>query len=266
MRNNGVWNWFKRKQDENSPTFRQMTTGELHVESGTILLADPMCMDDPVRIQGVPPGRWPFWGLIVRYPEGGERLAKIGLQLRPGIAQERRPLGNIPVDSAVVVAVDEQTYQTGWREVGPARVGCLCSPAHNEQVARLIGRKFGLKSHGVNGVRSEFDEPISEEMEERIIAYLQTFPFYAEHTFLYFHVETNNTFYLVQESINDRLWGEVVLDTDSGFNLLAFSSGFGDGSYSVEGLYNSEELRRVEIAFIDAAQDKVLEAFPLLRY
>jgi hypothetical protein len=266
MRNRRVWTWFKRKQTDAPPTIRQVMIGELHTNSGTILLADPMYMDIPVRIQGVPPGRCPVWGLVVRYPEGGERLAKIGLQLRPGIAQEQLPLGAIAVDSAVVVAVDEQTYQSGWREVGPARVGCLCSPAHNEQVARLIGRKFGLKSHEVNVLRSELDEPISEEMEERIIAYLQTFPFYAEHTFLYFHVETHNTFHLVQESINDRLWGEIVLDAGSGFNLLAFSSGFGDGSYTAEGFYHANQLCRVEIEFIGAGQDDLLKVSPLLRY
>ncbi|GEM_PF-2677294 len=261
-----MWNWHKRKQADEPPTIRQAMIGELHISSGTILLADPMYIESPVRIQGVPPGRYSVWGMIVRYPEGGERLARIGVRLRPGVAQARRPLGLIPVDSATVVAVDERAYQAGWREVGPARVGCLCSPAHNEQVARLIGRKFGLKSHEVNVLRSEFDEPISAEMEERIIAYLQTFPFYAEHTLFYFHVETNDTFHLVQESINDRLWGEVVLDAGSGHNLLVVSSGFGDGSYSVEGLYDSDELRCVEIEFIGPAQDKLLQAFPLLRY
>jgi hypothetical protein len=189
MRKRRVWNWFRGEQGDTPPTIRQVAIGELHTNSSTILLADPMYLETPLRIQGVPLGRCPVWGLIFRYPEGGERLAKIGLQLRPGIAQERLPLGAIAVDSAVVVAVDEQTYQSGWREVGPARVGCTGGPAHHEQVARLIGRKFGLKSHEVNVVRSELDEPISEEMEERIIAYLQTFPFYAEHTFLYFHVE-----------------------------------------------------------------------------
>jgi hypothetical protein len=261
-----VWNWFKREQADAPPTFRQARIGELHTNSGAILLADPMYMHDPVRIQGVPPGRCPVWGLIVRSPEGGERLAKIGLQFRTGIAQERLPSGAIAVDSAVVVAVDEQTYQSGWQDVGPARVGCLCSSAHNEQVARLIGRKFGLKSHEVNVLRSEFDDPISVEMEERIIAYLQTFPFYAEHPFFYFHVETHDTLHLLQESLNDRLWGEVVLDAASGFNLLAFSSGFGDGTYRAEGFYHANQLCRVEIEFIGTGQDDLLKAFPLLRY
>jgi hypothetical protein len=264
-----VWNWFKRKHTDNAPNIPQAMIGELHITSGTILLADPMYLNDSdvIRIEGVPPGRCRVWGQVIRFSEGGERLARIGLRLRPGIAQTRRPLGEIPVDSAIVVAVDEQAYVAGWREIGTERIGCASGHNLHQQIAKLIGRQFGLKSHEVNAVRSEFDEPISEELEEQIKAYLRTFPFYAERLSSYFYIDTKNTFDCVQECIGgDRLWGEVVLDANNGFNLLAFSSGFGDGSYKVEGLFDADELRCIEIEFIGASQDNLLEAFPLLRY
>lgn len=95
---------------------------------------------------------------------------------------------------------------------------------------------------------------------------MQTFPEYSKFTFMYFRVKTMNTCEHIQEAMRDQFWTEVVLDEVCGASLLAFSSGFGDGRYSVEGLYHSGELVGVEIEFIGPAQDKILEAFPMLRY
>ena len=169
------------------------------------------------------------------------------------------------MDSATVVAVDADVYEQHWKEVGSERIGQIGIPEHRK-IARLIEKRFGLKSRQVNVVVSEFEEPISEELEKEIQAYLQTFPEYAEHTFFYFRVKTMNTFERISEAMRERRWAEVVLDEVSGASLLAFSSGFGDGRYPVEGLYNSGELAGVEVEFIGPAQDKILEAFPILRY
>jgi hypothetical protein len=261
-----LWNWLKWKGSPGTPTVQQTTIGELQVPSGVLLLADPMHHFDPVRIEAVSRGRFPGHAQFIHYPEGGQRIAKVGLAFRGGTPESRQVLGSVGVDTATVFAVDAGVYEQFWQEVGPERIGRTRTPTDHRAVARLIEQEFGLKSRQVDFLASEFEEPISEELEERILAYLQTFPEYAEFTWVYFHVQTMNTFERILEAMRDRFWTEVVLDVVGGASLLAFSSGFGDGTYPVEGLYRSGELVGVEVEFIGPAQDKVLEAFPMLRF
>jgi hypothetical protein len=169
------------------------------------------------------------------------------------------------VDSATVIAVDRRAYEQHWQEVGPSRIGHIGTPEHRK-VARLIEKQFGLKSRKVSAVVSEFEEPISEELEAKITTYLETFPEYADFSFMYFRVKTMSTRERIQEAMRDGLWAEVVLVQPNGPSLLAVSSGFGDGSYPVEGVHSSGKLMAVEVEFIGPAQDKILKAFPILRY
>jgi hypothetical protein len=260
-----VWRWFKKKRAPDPPTFSQTVMGELEVASGAILIGDPMHFYDPIRVEDVPPGRFPVWAMIVRYPEGGERIARVGIRFRPGAPDARRPLGTIGVDSATVIVVDADVHARHWKEVGPERVGQIPLPGE-DKVARLIGERFGLEWRKRDVFTTVFQEPISEELEKQILDYLRTFPEYAEYPFMYFRVETMNTFERIQEAMRNRSWSEVVLDEPSGQSLLAFASGFGDGSYPMEGQYRSGELAAVEAEFIRPAQDEILEAFPILRY
>jgi hypothetical protein len=262
-----MWDWFRRrKRVPETPAVSRKVMGEIRVVSGTLLLADPGQLYDPVRIEGVPPGQVPAVAEVIRYPEGGRRVAKVGLHFRPGEAESCQTLGRLSVDSGMAVALDARTYETCWKEVGPARVGRTGTPKEHRRVASLIGEKFGLRRREVSPLESEFLEPVSEELEGRITDYLRTFPEYADFPFMYFRVDTRKSFELVQECLGERLWGDITLDEGTGEGLLAFSSGFGDGSYPVEGLYRSGELVGAEVQFIGPAQEKVLEAFPVLRF
>jgi hypothetical protein len=240
--------------------------GELELPSGTLQLADPSNILAPMKVEGIPSGRHPVYALIIRYPEGGIRVAQLGLRFRPGSVHISRVLGTVHVDSGTLVAIDAATYESHWREVGPDRVGVTGSPKDHRRVARLIERRFGLTAHEVNVLSSRFDEPISEELEEQITAYLKTLPEYAEFTFMYFGVLTGNTAERVQDAMEGKLWAEVPLAASSGPGLLAVASSFGDGSYPVHGLFGQNHLLGIEIKFIGPAQDKVLKAFPMLRY
>jgi hypothetical protein len=254
-----------RKGKAVSPTTRTITLGELRAHSGVLRIDDPWHMYDPVRIKNVPSSRFAIQAQLIQYPEGGVRIAKVHLGFRPEPPDSRKILGMVGVDSATIVLVDADDKKRHWKDVGPERVGCIPLPGQGK-VARLIEKRFGLRSRKVSPVASEFDEPISEELEARITEYLQTFPKYAEFPFMYFYVKTMNTRDRIAEAMRDRLWTEVVLDEPSGASLLALSSGFGDGSYPVEGHYRSGELVGAGIELIGPAQDRVLEAFPLLRY
>jgi hypothetical protein len=112
-----------------------------------------------------------------------------------------------------------------------------------------------------------FVDPIPEELERQITEYLETFPEYAGYTVLYFRVETNNTFDRLMEAMSEVSCCELVLNEDGDQNegLIAFTSGFGDGSYDLVGVYGADFLLAVEITFIGSEQDRILEGFPFLR-
>ena len=224
--------------------------GEVAISSGSLLIADSMHFGEPVQVEGIPPGRVPVEADIIRYPEGGRHIKKIAINVRPGQVESRRVLGQVRVDSARVVLLDAATYQQFWQEVGPERIGLTSTPNEHLRVAKLIQQQFGLKFREVSILHSRCLEPISEEMETRIIAFLKTIPKYSQFTFMYFRVQTGNTVERLNQAMLNRLWCELVLDESSAANLVAVASGLGDGSYFVEGLYGPRELVGFEVEFI----------------
>jgi len=265
--NQNLWQalrgWWKA--DDAQSSVREEEIGEVRIRSGTLLIADPMYITDPVCIEGLPAGRFPVVAQIIKYAEGGQRVARIQIRFGTGVITERQPLARVGVDSAMVIAIDEHTYRDHWKEVGPERIGTTHSPNDHRKVATLIANRFGLKWRPLNGFQSIFLEPIPEDLENEITEYLKTFPEYADYPFMYFRVETNNTFDRIQEAMRDTSWAEVGLTEDGDEGLIVFTSGFGDGSYELTGVYGKERLLATEITFIGPEQEKILEAFPFLR-
>jgi len=79
--------------------------GELQCRSPVLLLADPAALYGPIRIENIPTGRHPVHATLIRYPEGGQRVAKVAIRFRPGDVGDRRALGSIGVDSAMVASM-----------------------------------------------------------------------------------------------------------------------------------------------------------------
>ena len=249
--------WFNRKP---KPTVRDERIGTVRTDSGTLLLADPTYLSaDSLRIDGLPPGVHPVTARLIRYPEGGQRVAAIALGVRPGRG-DRRPLGEVGVDSAKVALLDEQAYRDHWHDVGPERVGVSIS----EDAIRLIGERFGLRWRRRDDCYFAFDEPIPVAREADIRAFLAGQPKYAKFAAIHFMIRTGDTAGRVADALLERWWAEVELAPGAG--VFAVSSGFGDGSYPVEGVYGPDGLRAVEVTFIGPEQDELLAAFPALRY
>ena len=80
--------------------------------------------------------------------------------------------------------------------------------------------------------------------------FLKTFPEFAEFPFMFFRVETGNTVSKLHKAMLGHRWCEIVLDEPSGANVVGVSSGFGDGTYRVEGLFQSQDLLGIEVEFI----------------
>jgi hypothetical protein len=218
-----------------------------------------------VRVEGVPPGRFAVRAQIICYPEGGQRIAKVSFAFGHGEAQSREEIGRLGVDTGRAVAVDAGVCERHWKLVGSERIGVVPLP-NQQKVARLLQKRFGLTLRPGVEFGYEFEEPISEELEAKILEYLQTFPKYAEFPFFYFRVKTMNSLERLQEATRGCRWTEFVLDEANGASLLAFDSGFGDGVYPVEALYRAGALVGVEVKFIGPAQDELLKAFPIFRY
>jgi hypothetical protein len=223
--------------------------------SGTLLLDDPAFWYGPVQLQKVAIGRLPVHADVLQYSKDHFRVAKVSLEFAPGQLGSRELVGEVGVDSASVVIIDALTRDNFWKEEGAARLGVFSSPNHRK-VAELVSKQFGVRSIPINAVRSEMAAPVTPELENQITEYLKTIPEYADYPFIYFRVETKNTY----ELLGDRLlkappWCELILDDQSGANCIAFESGFGDGKYPVWGYLNDGQLVKAEIEFIENAAE-----------
>jgi hypothetical protein len=137
-------NWFKRKRGPEEPSVSQAIIGTLRVTSGSVLLTDPTYVYDADTIEekaikGVPVGTHAVHAQFIQYPEGGRRIAKIGLFFGPPPPDTRRRLAEVAVDSATVVVVDAQVCQQHWKQVGPERVGHMILPGWSRWPGRSAG-------------------------------------------------------------------------------------------------------------------------------
>lgn len=261
----GWMDWFTLKRDPAIPICRQSEIGTVRVESGCLLLGDPTYISDMTRIDGIPSGEHSVHALSVRYPAGFSRLAKIGIRFQPGITDSQRKIGGFDVESGMAVVADCDVIQQHWAEVGPARIGISCGK-DSRRVAKLIEKQFGVKwvPRSITSMKSV--QPISEQLEEQITAYLQTFPEFEKYTFIYFSIHTENSYDRVAASLQNGAWNEVELDPISHAALLVMSTGYGDGQYDLFGIFQGNKLLGIECEFFGVEMDEALIGAPALCY
>jgi len=258
--------WFRRKHQPKGTSVGTMGGREARVHSGTLLVCDPMGLSGGIQVTNVPAGDHPVVAQVISYAEGGKRLAGIKLAFTTEVGGVPHKIGEVDVESASVAVLDNEACEQFWQEQGNARLGIIASPEHRH-IAKLLNKRFQLESRPVNAIRSELVEPVSEELEAEIVAYRKTFPNYAAFPFMFFRIETRNTRELLRDALAAHgLYCQMVLDRATRANVFLFQSGFGDGTYPVLGRQIHERLGDVAVEFIGPAQDKILEAFPLLRY
>src|SRR5262249_19610347 len=129
-----------------------------------------------------------------RYPSGAETVAALRLTLGGETGGgTHRGGGGGGIDSAKLLIADKAEIEEHWTGSGGGRIGVI-STAPDDTVLRLLTKRFKLKAVHVNPVRAEVVGPVSEQLAADIEAFLKVDPKYADYPFMYFHVQTNNSF------------------------------------------------------------------------
>jgi hypothetical protein len=242
-----VWNLFKKQHKPEAPRAEIKSVGEIAIASGALHLGDPK--GTPLVVKGVPAGEHTVRAHLLRLEED-KKIAKVSLTFDLSAPDVRKDLGTLAVSSGALLVADGAVVERHLQAARDTRVGVISAQQHRK-LALQIEKQFGLASHPVSVVASEFEESIPKELEAKIKAFLQSLPECAGKDSSPFSIKTRNPFAGIRQAIKGRLWQSIELDESDGTSLLAFCSEVGDYRYSVEGLYSCDALVGVEVEFGD---------------
>jgi hypothetical protein len=184
-----------------------------------------------------------------RYPSGTALVNTLTLRLGDGASCEsRRKIGEVAIDSAKLVVADRAEIEEHWTEVGRDRIGVICT-ARDDTVLRLLTKRFKLKTVQVHGARADVVGTVSEQLEEEIEAYLKSKPEYAKYPFIYFHVQTNNSF--DRANYMAKAWDFMPVGNGLAPLMFVCGTGYGDGVYDVQCEFSGDIPRVLYITFTD---------------
>ncbi len=230
------------------PVATTRSLGRLKLRSGTLALGDPQYLPG-LEVPNVLADEVEISATLWQYPSGAETVTALRLRLGKVMGGgARRKVGEVGIDSAKLVVADKADIEEYWTEIGKDRIGVI-STAPDDTVLRLVTNRFKLKTVRVNPVRAEVVGPVSEELAEEIEAFLKGDPRYADYPFLYFHVQTGNSF----DRANYMASAWEFMPVGNGPLPLMFvcGTGRGDGCYDVQGQFDGEIPRMLTITFIE---------------
>jgi hypothetical protein len=231
-----------------APLLTTQTLGMLRLRSGTLVLGDPGCVLD-LEIPNVDASEVAVSVALRRYPSGAEQIAALQLALgEPTGGAVRQKVGEVGIDAAKLVVADKADVEEHWAETGPDRIGVILT-APDDTVLRLLTRRFGLKTVRVNPVRVEVVGPVSEELAAEIEAVLLADARYAAFPYMYFRVQTNNSF--ERANYLDRAWAFLPIGNRPEPRMFVCGTGRGDGRYEVWGEFEGATPRTLSVAFIE---------------
>lgn len=231
-----------------APTTIERHLGNLNVRSGVLVLGDPQYVP-AVVLPNIDVDQVSISAKLWQYPSGG--VGVIGLRINIGNdpqCEAPRKIGELGIDSAALVVADKADIDDHWTETGTDRIGVI-STAADDSLLRELTRRFKLKTVQDNPVSAEVVSPVSEALEREIEDYLKSVPKYAAYPFLYFHVQTNNSF---DRAIHlDTPWDFMPVGNDDLPLMFVCRTGRGDGIYDVYCQYAGDAPQMVSIDFID---------------
>ena len=230
------------------PVVLRKSLGQLSVPSGTLVLGDPGIFYE-LEIPNVAVERVDISASLWCYPSGIERVIALSL----GLGETSGPLqpriiGEVRIGSARLLVADKADIEEYWTDTGRDRIGVI-STAPDDTVLRLLTTRFKLKTIRVNHVRAEVVGPVSETLAEEIEAFLRKNPKYGDFHWMYFRVETYNSF---ERAIDLKgPWDFLPIGHDPEPLMFVSETGRGDGNYDVHGRFEGDIPRILTIAFVE---------------
>ena len=114
---------------------------------------------------------------------------------------------------------------------------------------RLLTKRFKLKTRRVNVVRAEVVGPVSEQLAAEIESFLKADPKYADFPFMYFHLQTNNSF--DRANYMDSAWQFMPVGNSPEPLMFVCGTGREDGCYEVQGQFDGGVPRVLNVNFIE---------------
>jgi len=191
---------------------------------------------------------------ILRYPDGAARVKRLRVSSAPA-AKVDAPvmIGEIGIDSAKVCVADGVAAVEHWAQVGKDRIGIIRT-ASGQKFHRRLKKRFKLKTVQVNGFQAEVVDPVSEELESEIAEYLRSVSEYSKFPFMYFRVQTNDSFDRVNWMSDE--WGFLPVGNCPDPLMFACGTGRGDGAYEVFASLNNALTHSLAIDFMSDDEDE----------
>jgi hypothetical protein len=160
----------------------------------------------------------------------------------------KKRIGEIAIDSGKLVIADQADMDEHGTEVGPDRIGVI-PRAQDDRVLRMLTKRFNLKTVRVNPARAEVSGPVSESLAKEIEDYLKLDPEYSKFPFMYFYIQTNNTF--ERANFMESAWGFLPIGIADAPLMFVCETGRGDGLYDVDCEFSGDVPCRLSITFIE---------------
>jgi len=230
------------------PVATRRSLGRLKLRSGTLALGDPQYLPG-LEIPNIAADEVEISASLWRYPSGAETITALRLALgEPTDGGTRRKIGEVGIDSAKLVVADKADIEEHWTETGKDRIGVI-STAPDDTVLRLLTTRFKLKTVRVNPVRAEVIGSVSEQLAVEIEGFLKADPKYADYPFMYFWVQTNNSF--DRANYMKAAWEFMPVGSRPEPLMFVCATGRGDGCYDVQGQFDGDVPGELTITFIE---------------
>lgn len=229
--------------------------GHLTVSAGKLVIIDPASLALPHILKEVsvecqvPRGQFPLTLRVKHYPDKRQSIqrplwATLSFSHHP--PERKELLGTVPCQSGTVALVDSAAL-AHFDQVGPDRIGLFVGPNHH-QAAESIREKFELTLHQETDQVTRIQEPLDHNLAEAIPLFLKV---QEKASFL---VKTNSSYdlladQLLQNQVPIHSHANLVLNSETGENIIVISLSSKDKACQVYGHYVGDRLAALSLEF-----------------
>ncbi|MDA1162689.1 MAG: hypothetical protein O3B13_06285 [Planctomycetota bacterium] len=230
------------------PVEETVSVGTLSTPSKSLVLEDPQSMPNGLTVVGLATDNVTIDLDILRYPDGATRVQRLRISsgLNPNV-EDLVVIGEIGIDSAKVCIADVDAAAEHWTEIGKDRIGII-KTMRGQKFHRQLKKRFKLKTVQVNGFQAEVVGPVSEKLESESAEYLSSIPEYSKYPFMYFRVQTNDSFDRV--NFMSEEWAFIPIGNSPEPLMFACGTGRGDGIYEVRASVNNGLTHSLTVDFM----------------